>query len=74
MHNPDYCDLTEELIFGTFSEFKLWIEKEKGENFKNIEGFITPPITIADESEGIFLNLFRVAYCYQSGEIHYCRR
>ena len=74
MNNLDYCNIAEELIFGTFTEFKLWIENEKGEKFKDIKGFSAPPITIVDESEDVFQRLFRVADHYQSGEIHYCRR
>lgn len=74
MENLDYCDQIEGLIFGTFTEFKLWIEKEKGEKFKDIKGFSAPPITIVDETDQVFERLFRVADHYQSGEIHYCRR
>lgn len=73
-NNLDYCDIAEEQIFGTFVEFKTWIEKEEGKKFKDIKGFSAPPITIVDESEGVFNRLFRVADHYQSGEIHYCRR
>lgn len=73
-NNLDYCDTAEELIFGTFAEFKSWIQEEKGEKFKEIKGFTAKPITIVDATEETFLRLFRVADHYQSGEIHYCRR
>ena len=73
-NNLDYCDSVEELIFGTFAEFKVWIENEEDEKFKDIKGFTAPPITIVDSSEDTFVRLFRIADHYQSGEIHYCRR
>ena len=73
-NNLDYCDSAEALIFETFAEFKLWIEEEKSEKFKDIKGFSAPPISIVGSCGDTFGRLFRVADHYQSGEIHYCRR